>query len=89
MLTRGSCLTKERELCCGLFLRNLTFLRGWLGWSQLRALSEFFRILSIPLQGVCRGCLYCAHRTSTVSSCAFCEQEWAPGRSLHPFSASC
>src|SRR5437016_12038513 len=26
--------------------------------------------------------LYCAHRTSTVSSCAFCEQEGWSGRSL-------
>jgi hypothetical protein len=23
MLARGSCLIKERELCCGLFVRNL------------------------------------------------------------------
>jgi hypothetical protein len=25
---------------------------------------------------VVTGALYCAHRTSTVSSCAFCEQKW-------------
>jgi hypothetical protein len=31
---------------------------------------------SIPLfRGVAEAALYCAHRTSTVSSCAFCEQE--------------
>ena len=27
------------------------------------------------LRGVAEAALYCAHRTSTVSSCAFCEQE--------------
>ena len=27
------------------------------------------------LEGVAEAALYCAHRTSTVSSCAFCEQE--------------
>jgi hypothetical protein len=31
---------------------------------------------SLPLfRGVAEAALYCAHRTSTVSSCAFCEQE--------------
>src|SRR5262245_52302972 len=29
---------------------------------------------------------HCAHRTSTVSSCAFCEQKRAPGYSPLPFS---
>jgi len=28
--------------------------------------------------------LYCAHRTSTVSSCAFCEHVRSPGCSLFP-----
>ena len=27
------------------------------------------------LEGVAEAALYCAHRTSTVSPCAFCEQE--------------
>jgi len=27
------------------------------------------------LKGVAKAALYCAHRTSTVSPCAFCEQE--------------
>jgi hypothetical protein len=31
---------------------------------------------SLPLfRGVAEAALYCAHRTSTVSSCAFCEQK--------------
>jgi hypothetical protein len=31
---------------------------------------------SLPLvKGVAKAALYCAHRTSTVLSCAFCEQE--------------
>jgi hypothetical protein len=41
---------------------------------------------SIPLfEGVAEAALYCAHRTSTVSPCAFCEQEGhlaAPSPSL-------
>ena len=41
---------------------------------------------SIPLfEGVAEAALYCAHRTSTVLSCAFCEQEGhlaAPSPSL-------
>ena len=39
-------------------------------------------------KGVAEAALYCAHRTSTFLSCAFCEQEGhlaAPD----PFSASC
>jgi hypothetical protein len=31
--------------------------------------------LYLSLRGVAEAALYCAHRTSTVSSCAFCEQE--------------
>jgi hypothetical protein len=44
----------------------------------------------IPLfEGVAKAALYCAHGTSTVSSCAFCEQEGhlaAPSPSLQAFS---
>ena len=36
-------------------------------------------------QGSCRTVLHCAHRTSTASSCAFCEQEGRSGCSLHIF----
>ncbi len=32
-------------------------------------------ILSISFRGVAEAALYCAHRTSTFLSCAFCEQE--------------
>jgi hypothetical protein len=33
-------------------------------------------LFSLPLiRGVAKAALYCAHRTSTVSPCAFCEQE--------------
>jgi hypothetical protein len=31
-------------------------------------------LFSLVLKGVAKVALYCAHRTSTVSSCAFCEQ---------------
>ncbi len=38
----------------------------------MRGPSDF---LHFALRGVAEAALYCAHRTSTVSSCAFCEQE--------------
>jgi hypothetical protein len=37
-----------------------------------RGSSDHFYLF---LEGVAEAALYCAHRTSTVSSCAFCEQE--------------
>ncbi len=42
-----------------------------------RAISprEGLLILIPLLRGAAKATLYCAHRTSTVSSCAFCEQE--------------
>jgi len=41
-----------------------------------RALHEHLpNSLQLSLGGVAEVALYCAHRTSTVSSCAFCEQE--------------
>jgi hypothetical protein len=36
-----------------------------------RGFSNFIPLL----KGVAEAALYCAHRTSTVSPCAFCEQE--------------
>jgi hypothetical protein len=51
----------------------------------------------IPLfRGVAKAALYCAHRTSTVSPCAFCEQEghlaapllYQPNAHLCPFFSS-
>ena len=61
----------------------------------LRALSAAFQF-SLPLfRGVAKAALYCAHRTSTVSSCAFCEQEGhlaapspAGGLFQHPASST-
>ena len=50
---------------------------------------------SPPLfRGVAEGALYCAHRTSTVSSCAFCEQEGhlaapSPAGGLFQYPAKC
>ena len=34
-----------------------------------------FDFLSLYLEGVAEAALYCAHRTSTFLSCAFCEQK--------------
>jgi len=37
---------------------------------------------AFPSTGSGRTVLHCAHRTSTASPCAFCEQEGWSGRSL-------
>ena len=39
-------------------------------------------VLPASLKGVAKAALYCAHRTSTFLSCAFCEQE---GHLVAPF----
>jgi len=39
------------------------------------ALARAFRSSSPLVKGVAEAALYCAHRTSTVLSCAFCEQK--------------
>ena len=48
--------------------------------ASLPSLSTFFR-------GVAEAALYCAHRTSTVSPCAFCEQEGHLAAPSPPFQA--
>ena len=40
----------------------------------------------LALKGSCQTVLHCAHRTSTVSSCAFCEQEGWSGSSPSPLT---
>jgi hypothetical protein len=49
-----------------------------------RALSDS---LSLS-RGVAEAALYCAHRTSTVSSCAFCEQEGHLAAPCSPLESS-
>jgi hypothetical protein len=44
-----------------------------------------FRILMHLLKGVAEAALYCAHRTSIVSPCAFCEQEGHLAAPYHSF----
>ena len=39
-------------------------------------------------RGVAKAALYCAHRTSTASPCAFCEQEGYLAAPLHPSQAA-
>ena len=39
------------------------------------ARERAFQSSSLLVEGVAEAALYCAHRTSTVSPCAFCEQE--------------
>ena len=48
------------------------------------ALARAFRFLIPFWEGVAEPALYCAHRMSTVSPCAFCEQE---GHLAAPFPA--
>jgi len=49
--------------------------------AQARAFL-FYQSFYTLTQASGRIILYCAHRTSTVSPCAFCEQKGWPGRSL-------
>ena len=42
---------------------------------QLRMLRLAFKFSLFLFRGVAEAALYCAHRTSTFLSCAFCEQE--------------
>ncbi len=37
--------------------------------------TRFFRCFLPLFKGVAKAALYCAHRTSTFLSCAFCDQE--------------
>ena len=39
------------------------------------AQARVFQFTKPQFKGVAEAALYCAHRTSTVSPCAFCEQE--------------
>ncbi|HZC82516.1 MAG TPA: hypothetical protein VE222_12520, partial [Nitrospiraceae bacterium] len=40
-----------------------------------RAQARAFQSSSLLVEGVAKVALHCAHRTSTISPCAFCEQE--------------
>ena len=69
----------------------LIFSQGWgLIDPPLRASNEHLLLPYTILEGVAKAALHCAHRTSTVSSCAFCEQKWhlATLRSLQAFLIS-
>jgi hypothetical protein len=59
-------------------------------WSILKcARPTRARQFSIPFfNGVAVAALYCAHWTSTVSSCAFCEQEGHLAAPSHPSEAA-
>ena len=46
-----------------------------MGRSRAQSLSRPFYFSKLFLTGVAEAALYCAHRTSTFLSCAFCEQE--------------
>src|SRR5438309_11187379 len=50
--------------------------------------TKAFRFLMPLLKGVAEAALYCAHRTSTVSPCAFCEQEGHLAAPSHPSEAA-
>ena len=48
------------------------------------AQARAFQSSSSLVKGVAKAALYCAHRTSTVSPCAFCEQEGHLAASAFP-----
>jgi hypothetical protein len=50
----------------------------------VRPSNEAFLLFQTSFKGSGQGALYCAHRTSTFLSCAFCEQE---GHLAAPFSS--
>ena len=52
----------------------------------VRPSNEAFLFLQTLLKGVAEVALYCAHRTSTFLSCAFCEQE---GHLAAPYPLLC
>ncbi len=57
---------------------------GWPDGTLLRASNKCQRLLNLP-RASRQMVLHCAHRTSTVTSCAFCEQEERSAYSLAPF----
>jgi hypothetical protein len=67
--------TIQPALACSYQSPSLISQAGRLVDPRLRALHMTFLILHISLGGVAEAALYCAHRTSTFLSCAFCEQE--------------
>ena len=52
------------------------------------ALARAFQSSSSLVKGVAKAALYCAHRTSTVSPCAFCEQAGHLAAPSPPYPAS-
>ncbi len=76
MLKKGGLLTRPTPArkdapFRGQGRRDLSLTMGWLGWSQLRALSQSL----ISFSWVAQSILECARRTSTFLSCVFREQE--------------
>ena len=59
----------------------VSLFKGWRGHPRMRASDEGLLSSASPQRSRQTG-LQCAHRTSTVSSCAFCEQEGWSGDSF-------
>ena len=64
---------------------SICFVRA-LDGLPLRVPNESLPFFIPFLEGVAKAALSCAHRTSTVSSCAFCEQEEHLATSFPEFS---
>ena len=84
MVSQGRCLTlpftlvRESADCPSLRASSqspTSFSKGGLVDPRMRASNGGHPILNPLFGGVAKAALYCAHRTSTVLSCAFCEQE--------------
>ncbi len=71
--------TAKDSLYCShrtMYRSSIFSLEGGLDGLPLRVSNEGLPILYTSLiKGAAKVALYCAHRTSTVLSCAFCEQE--------------
>ena len=72
------CTSTEDRLACSLMLpsSSLAYLFR-AAWAILECAypTMLLQFATFPSGGVAQAALYCAHRTSTFRSCAFCEQE--------------
>ena len=68
-------ILSSTSLYSSLLQANFQFCEN-LGWSTpLFTQARAFQLHPSHFRGVAKAALYCAHRTSTFLSCAFCEQE--------------
>ena len=84
----SSLLPQEGKGVCSLTARNFLTRPPLARRDVPLARARPFRFFVFSLGGVAKAALYCAHRTSTVLSCAFCEQEGHLAAPLCPFEGA-